>query len=164
MPQRIGILCIQTAYPSFYQHPEILQFRHRTLAHIHGEETWFLDDLPKANAIGLCSLNHLTNRRVANTSGWIVDDALEGLLIVRVGNQTEIGYHILDFLSLIERKTAIDTVRNIVFPHLFLKRTALGVSAIENGKVTPVAVILPSESLDILRYDHCLFLIRVGRL
>ena len=50
----------------------------------------------------ISATGNLGNGGITDSSCRIVDDALEGLLIVRVGNQAEIGYHILDFLSLIE--------------------------------------------------------------
>ena len=162
--QRIGILRIDAPYPALDELAERLNLRHRALAHIHGEQHGFLDHLPEAHPIGLRRLDNLTDGGVADTARRIVDDALEGLFIVGVGNQPEVGNHVLDLLALVETQSAVDAIRDIVPAHLLLKRPALRVRAVEDGKVTPIAVILLPQPFDVLRHDHRLLLVRIGRL
>ena len=164
MSQRVGILCGHATYPTLNQFTEVLYLRHRALAHLHGEQHGLLDHLPQTDAVGLGCLYDLAHRRVADASRRIVDDTLEGLLVVGIGNQTEVGNHVLDLLTLIEAQSAIDTVRDIVLEHLLLERPALRVGAIEDGKVTPVSVILPAQPFDVLTHDDGLLLVAVGRL
>ena len=115
-----------------------------------------------AHPIGLRRLDNLTDGGVADTARRIVDDALEGLFVVGVGNQPEVGNHVLDLLALVETQAAVDAIRDIVPTHLLLKRAALRVRAVEDGKVAPVAVILLPQPLDVLRHDHRLLLVRIG--
>ena len=164
MSEGIGILAVQAPYPTLYQFTEGQNLRHRTLADIHWEEHGFLDNLPQTHAVSLRRLDNLSHRCVADTSGGIVDDTLKSLLIVGIRNQSEIGNHVLDFLTLVETQSAIVAIRDVFFSHLFLKTATLCIRAIENGKVTPVTVILPTYSLDVLADDHRLLLVRIGRL
>ena len=164
MSQRVGILCRYASYPALNQFSKRLYLRHRSLAHLHGEQDGLLDHLPQTDTIGLRCLYDLAHRRVADASGRIVDDTLEGLLVVGIGYQTEVGYHVLDLLALIEAQSAVDPVWDIVLQHLLLERTALRVGAIEDGEVAPVAMILPAQPLDVLTDDERLLLVAVGRL
>ena len=106
--------------------------------------------------------NNLADGRVTNAACGIVDNATQRLLIVRVGHDTEVGNNILDFLSLIERQSAIDAIWDSVLPHLFLKRTALCISTIEDGEVTIVAPLLSTNPLDIVTHDDGFLLVAVG--
>ena len=162
--QCVGIFSRNATYPTLNQFTKVLYLRHRALAHLHGEQHRLLDHLPQTDAVGLCRLDNLTNSRISDASCRIVDDTLEGLLVVRIGYQTEVGYHVLDLLTLIEAQSAIDTVRDIVLEHLFLKRTALRVGAIQDGEVAPVGMLLPAQPLDVLTHDDGLLLVAVGRL
>ena len=109
------------------------------------------------------SLYNLAHRRISNTACGIVDDAPQGLLIVRIGHHTEVGYHVLDLLALVEAQTSIDTIGNTILAHLFLKRAALRVSAVENGKVAILTTILPLQPLDVVADYHRLLLVTIGR-
>ena len=110
-----------------------------------------------------CRLHDLTHRRVADTSCRIVDDAAQRLLVVGICHNAEVGYHVLDFLALIEAQTAIDAVRNTVFAHLFLKGTALRVGTIEDGKVGEFSMLLPTNALNVVADNHSLLLVAIGR-
>ena len=41
-----------------------------------------------------------------------------------------VGYDVLDFLALIEAQSAVYSVRDILFAHVFLETAALGVRAV----------------------------------
>ena len=99
---------------------------------------------------------------IADTTSRIVDDALESLLVIGIGDQTEIGNNVLDFLALIETHTAIDAIRNALFTKLLLEASALRIGAIENGEVGILTSILTLDALDILAHDERLLLIAIG--
>ena len=101
---------------------------------------------------------------IADTTSRIVDNALESLLVIGIGDQTEIGDDVLDFLALIETHTAIDAIRNALFTKLLLEAAALRIGAIENGEVGILTSILTLDALDILAHDERLLLIAIGRL
>ena len=162
MTQRVGILRVLPSDPAFYQLAEVLKLRHRTFRDIHREQHGLLDHLPQTYTVCLCRLDNLAYGRIADTASRIVDNTLEGFFIVGIGNQPEIGNHILDLLALIEAQATIDAIRNAVLAHLLLKRTALRVRAIKNSEVSPRAMILPSDALDVLRHNHRLLLVRIG--
>ena len=164
MSQRVGILSVQSSYPSFDKLPEALQLCHRSLAHIHREEHWLLYHLPQTYSIHLSCLGNLTYGSVTDTSGRIVDYSFECFFVVGVSHQSEIGYHVFYLLTLIEAQTSVDTIWDIILTHLFLKASALGVGAIQDSEVTPVAVVFPTQSLNVLSHYHRLFLVRIGRL
>ena len=52
-----------------------------------------------------------------------------------VYHQTEICHDILYLLTLIETHSTIDAIWNTILEHLFLKGTALEISAIEDGEI-----------------------------
>ena len=108
--------------------------------------------------------HYLAYRRVTNASCRIVDDATQRLLIVRISHHTEIGYDILDFLTLIEGQSAVNAVWYAVLTHLFLERTALRVGAIKDGEVAIFSPLLSTNALDIVTHDDGLLLVAVGRL
>ena len=125
MTQRIGIFRVHTTYPTLYQLTESLNLRHRTLAHIHRKEYRLLNDLPQTDAISLSRLDNLTYRRITDTTSRIINDTLKSLFVVRIGYQSEIGYHVFYLLTLIEAQSPINAIRDIILAHLFLKAAAL---------------------------------------
>ena len=112
--------------------------------------------------MGVRYLNNLIDRRISYTTSRIIDDTAQCLLIIGIRDYPKVGYHILDLLTLIEAQSSIDTIRDSVFPHLFLERTALGVRTIENGKVTEATLVLSLYPLDVIAYDNRLLLITIG--
>ena len=110
------------------------------------------------------SINNLGNGRITNTTCRIVDDATQCLLVVWVSHNTEVGNDILDFLTLVETQSTIDTIWNAVLAHLFLKRTTLRIGTIENGEIAILGTLLPTNALDVITHDDGLFLITIGRL
>ena len=122
------------------------------------------DDLPKAHLVLKGTSGNLLHGRVSDATSRIVDDALESLLVIRVGNETEIGYDVLDFLALVEAQAPINTIRNALFAKFFLKATALGVGTVKNGKVAIFATVLTLDAFDVLADYQSLFLVAIGRL
>jgi len=88
--------------------------------------------------------NDLLYGRIADATCRIVDDPAEGLLVIRVGNQSEICDDVFDFLSLIEGKSADDLVGNPLLAELILERTALYIRAVEDSEVVVIAGVTVS--------------------
>ena len=123
-----------------------------------------MDDTPQTDMMQVSCFYNLCHRRIANATCGIVDDSTQSLLIIGIRDYTEVSNDILDFLALVEAQTAIDTIRNAVLAHLFLKGTALCVGAIQNSEITILCLILSTDSLDIVTHDNSLFPITIGRL
>ena len=104
------------------------------------------------------------HRCVADASGWVVDDASQGLLVVGVGDGAEIGDDVLDLLALIERQAAVDAVGDVVLAHLFLEAAALGVGAVEDDEVAVLQVLLTAQPTDVVAHDHRLLAVALCRL
>ena len=130
MTKCIGIFCLQSTYPALNQLSEILYLSHSALTHIHREEHRFLDDLPQTYTILLSCLDNLANRCIANSTGRIVYYSLECFFIVGICYQSEVCNYILNFLTLIETKSTVDTIWYAIFTQLFLKTTTLRISSI----------------------------------
>ena len=62
-----------------------------------------------------------------------------------VAYKTEIGYHILYLLALVERKTAIYAVREGAFAEGLLKNTRLRVGAVEHGNIAEVEPLAAAQ-------------------
>ena len=162
--QCVGILRLQSLYPALYQLSEVLQLSHRALAHVHGEQPRLLYHLPQAHSVCLCRLYYLSHRSVAYSSRRVVYYALKRLLVVRVRYQSEVSYHVLYLLALVEAQSSVYPVRYTILAHLLLKASALRVSAVKYGKVAPAAAVVSFQSLNILRHNHRLLAVAVGRL
>ena len=109
------------------------------------------------------TVSNLHHRCCADTASRIVDDTLDGFLIIRISHQSEIGNDIFDFLALIEAQSAIDAIRNALPSELLLEAAALGVGTIQNGEIMIFAIILTLDALDVLSHDYRLFLVAVSR-
>ena len=123
-----------------------------------------MDDTPQTDMMQVSCFYDLCHRRIANATCGIVDDSTQSLLIIGIRDYTEVSNDILDFLALVEAQTAIDTIRNAVLAHLFLKGTALCVGAIQNSEITILCLVLSTDSLDIVTHYNSLFPITIGRL
>ena len=143
---------------------EFLKFRLRTLVDIQSVMFHITYHLPETHLIQMGTIGNLHHGSSTDATSRIIDDTLESLLIVRVGNEAEIGDDILDFLTLIETQSTINTIWNALLSEFLLEASALGIGTIENGKLIVSAIILPLDALDILRHNQRLLLVAVGRL
>ena len=119
---------------------------------------------PQTDLISLCRILNFLCCRGTYSSCRIVYYPSESLLVIGIHHHSEIGYNILNLLSLVERQTAIYPIWNCHLYHLLLKRTALRVCPIQNDKVIIVAIILFLYSLYFITYDDSLFFVTVCRL
>ena len=60
------------------------------------------DHLPEAHAVLRGAVDEALQRRVADAAGGIVDDAAQGLAVVGIDDQAEVGQDVLDLLALVE--------------------------------------------------------------
>ena len=164
MSQYVGILLVDSLFPSVNKRLERFQFGLRTLCQLEPKDNRLCDDCPKRDIMQIGCFHYLTDSRVTNTSCGIVDDATQRLLIIRISHYTEIGYDILDFLTLIEGQSAVNAVWYSILTHLFLKRTALRIRTIKDGKVTIFCSLLSADTLNVVTYDDGLLLVAIGRL
>ena len=77
-----------------------------------------------------------------------------------VHHQTEICHDILDFLTLIETHSTVNAIRNTVLEHLFLKCSALEVSAIENSEILELESVALHAQSYLPTHAYSLFPIR----
>ena len=143
---------------------EILEFRLRTLVDIQSVMLHITYHLPETRPVLMGTIGNLHHGSSTDATSRIIDDTLESLLIVRIGNETEIGDDILDFLTLIETQSTINTIWDTLLSEFLLEAAALGIGTIENGKLIISTIILSLDALDILRHYQSLLLVAVGRL
>ena len=84
-------------------------------------------------------------RGLPDSSCRVIDDTLEGNLIVRIHRQTEIGDDVLYLLALVERQSAINAVRDTLAAERFFKASALGVGAVEDGHARIVNLFMAGK-------------------
>ena len=164
MSQHISILLFDSLFPSINKCLETFQFCLRTLCQLESKYNRLSDDCPKRNVMQIGCFHYLTDSRVTKTSCGVVDDSTQRLLIIRISHYTEIGYDILDFLTLIEGQSAVNAVWYSILAHLLLKRTALRIRTIKDGKVTILSTLLSSDTLNVVAYDDSLLLVAIGGL
>ena len=78
-------------------------------------------------------LSDSADRLRADAALRVVDDALEGNIVVGVGDQFQVSNEVLDFLPLIEGDATHNLIGQAPSAQLFLERTGLGVGAVEHG-------------------------------
>ena len=164
MTQLVGILSVCTLPPAVHQQPESIQLRQRAFRQLQVENHGLCYHAPQTDAVQVSRLHNLSHRRIADATCRIVDDTSECLLVIGVGYHTEVGYHIFDFLTLVEAQPAVNTIRYAVLAHLFLERTALCIGAIQDGEVAVFAAVLPLQPLDVVAHNHRLLTVTIGRL
>ena len=74
------------------------------------------------------------HRRFADTTPRKTNDTKQRFVIVSVDGQTKVTECILNFFALVERRAAIDAVRDIEFAQLPFDDTTLRVRAIEHSE------------------------------
>ena len=84
MTEHVGILCFLARAPPFYQQPESLHLFSRAGADVEIKEHGLTDYRPERHAVCGGSLYYLVERGIANATSGIVDDTLQGLLVVGV--------------------------------------------------------------------------------
>ena len=88
---------------------------------------------------------------IADAAGRHVDHPAEGLVVLRIDGQLEVGEHVLDLGPLVEGMSAVDTVGEIPFAQRFLEGARLGVGPVEDGE----AVVRGFRAVDALDDGGC---------
>ena len=92
---------------------------------------------------------------ISDTALWYIDDSFEGDIVLLVHHNLHIGEKILDFSSLVEVYASDNLVRNVPSDALLLKKTGLGVRAVEDSKVFIEAVFAPDMADDFSCFFLC---------
>lgn len=87
----------------------------------------------------------------ADTTGWVIDNALQVYFIVGVDDESEVGEGIFDFLALEEGGSAYDGVGECGFAELCFEDTGECVSAVEDGHIAPGNFVIGVNFLEELR-------------
>ena len=162
--QLVGILAQDSFAPFFNQLAECLNLRCRAPGKLKVEEQWLRYDLPQRHFVGRGRGHDFRKCRIAYAARRVVDDALQRLFVVGVGDHTEVGYHVLDLLALVERHAAIDAVGYVHLAHLLLKAAALRIGAVQDGEVAVLSSLLTLDPDDVVAHNHGLFLVAIGGL
>ena len=124
-PLRSGIdhraECLQVFYSRVFQ-PEGLQ-------------TIVIDRFKQRGPEGTGRRFEGRHRGTADSAGGFVDDAFEGLVIVHVHRQLEIGHHVLHLGPVEEGVARIDPVRQVAFAQRLFQGARLRVGAVQDGKI-----------------------------
>ena len=103
---------------------------------------------------------NLVDGGLANAASRIIDDALECLLVGRIGNESQIADDILDLLALIERQASVDAIEDVALAQRFLERAALCIGAVEDGNVAVVITLVIVKRL--YTSSHLIGFLQVG--
>ena len=89
--------------------------------------------------------DQFVERRLSDAPRRVIDHTQERLLVLRIDSQAHVRQRVLDLLARIEGLPAPDAVRDIVPPQGVFDGTALGIGAVEHGKilVTRLRIVLP---------------------
>lgn len=112
---------------------------------------------PQRDALRACLAAHFVQRAVADATGGRVDRALEGGVIVAVGQQAQVGQCVLDFGTLEEAHATVHAVRHLFAQQRFFQRARLRVAAVEHGHFGVAATIahpLAGTLDDVARLVH----------
>ena len=107
-------------------------------------------------------IDDFAQRRGSDASRRIVDDAFEGFFVVRIGNQTEISYNVLNLFALVERLPPIDAIGYHPFAQRLFENAALGIGTVKDGEVRPGALSAAVQLIDFVGHNLPLFHIAVS--
>ena len=79
---------------------------------------------------------------------------------MRINHQTKIRDQILNFLSLIKRKSSIYFIRYATFTHSLFQNTRLSISSIQDSKIC-IIIVTHSHFINLISHSISLFIIRI---
>ncbi len=109
--------------------------------------------LPEEHAVSDGVGLHLFDARVAQTSWGDVDDSGQAHLVLRIGDDAEIGEDVFDFLAVVELDAAGDLVGDVVPSQGIFHHAGEGVHAIEDRHLAPLDFFRFVEPLGSLEVD-----------
>ena len=125
---------------------------------------WSRHHSPETAPVGGSTVRDSRQRGAPYATCRVVDDAPNGLVIIRVDHHSEIGYDVLYLLTLVETQSAIYAIRYSTPAHLLLQHAALHVSAVEYGKsLIPRRLRLAHRPYHVT-HPYGLELVRTGRI
>ena len=125
-----SILLVQIVGKTLYHIAKSSELILRGFAYVKGIMGGRRQYFPAAYLVFTGSRHQFVYRCVAYSTCRIIDNAAYGLFIVSVGNQSEVGDDVFNFLALVKAQTAIDAVRNTLPTHFLFKRPTLRVGAV----------------------------------
>ena len=131
----VGVAVNQSLAPPLYHLHKLRQFGDGALAQVRTKAQRVGQHGVEARLVLVGGGLHLVHGGFANASGGVVDDALQGLLVVGVNHQAQVGDDVLNLLALVEGEAAVDAVGHTGLAEVLLEDAALGVGAVEDGKV-----------------------------
>ena len=140
---------------------ETLYLRRRGTGQCEAAGSGVGKDVPRRHGMVVGVLHDFRHCRSSDAACGIVDDAAQGLLVVVVGDEAEVGNDILDLLALIERQSADDAVWDAVFTQLVLEGPALCVVAVEDGDVVKREAVAAHKLTDVTADGGGLFAVGV---
>ena len=73
---------------------------------------------------------NLIDGGIANATRGVVDYAAQCFVVIGVDGESEVAHGVLDFLALVERKSAVDAISQVALAKRFFQDAALCVCAI----------------------------------
>ena len=90
---------------------------------------------------------HFLHRCLTNSPSGKANDTQQSLVIAGIDREAQVTQDVFDLLALVERRTAVNTVRDIPFTQLALERTALRIRTIQDRHI--VIAVLPMRCDDL---------------
>src|SRR5512139_1636689 len=119
--------------------------------------------LEQADVEGGGDLAELLQRRRADAALGRRDGADERRIVVAVGDQAQVGDHVLDLGAVEERLPARQLVRHLLVPQRLLEDARLVVAAVEDGVVAPLGAVLELVRQQPHHHRFGLVLVVLGR-
>ena len=105
---------------------------------------------------------HGVQRDSAYASGRLVHHPAEGLVVVGVDAELEIGHHVLDFGALEERVARIDHIGDVAATELLLDCARLRIRAVKNREIPVLGMVGTHPGYYFRNYAHSLVLLGIG--
>ena len=134
--QRIAFGGLHLFAQRFHQRHEVAQLLDGGVLEPGGVECLVREqDRIVEGGVGCCGCcGEAVDGGVADAAPRDIDDPAEGLVVLRVDCQLEVGQHILDLGPLVEGVAAVDAEGEVALAQRFLERPALGVGAVKDRK------------------------------
>ena len=120
------------------------------------------DDFHHRHALGGCQFTDLFNRRHADFTRRLVDNAAQAHVVPRVYDDSQIAVDVLDLLAVKEALAAHNAVRDARAGKVGLDRVGLSVHAVEHGVVLQARALSQMLADDVRNVAGLVLLVRRG--
>ena len=119
--------------------------------------------LKQGLSAGICIFLQTCQRRITDTAARNVDNTQQAQAVMRIIKQAQISQRILDFLALIELRTADHRIGDTAFNQHFLENTRLRVSAVQHCHIAQLSAFIQLQLLHIFNHITCFisFIVRL---